>query len=162
MATATTVIVAMPNEAKLASNVSSMPAIATRTVTPEMSTERPDVAAAASSAASSAATRGTLFALPLQVEHRVVDSDREPDQEDDRADGVGHRQNLADERDEAKRAEHRRQPQQERDAGRDERPERDQRGSTRVSGTEKRPAFFRSSKNDAWIAFPVLSPNDPT
>ncbi len=52
-ATATTVIVATPNEAKSALNVSSIPAIATSTVIPEMSTERPDVAAAASSAASS-------------------------------------------------------------------------------------------------------------
>ena len=30
-----------------------------------------------------------------------------------------------------------------------------------VSGTEKSPAFFRSSKKAVWTAFPVLSPNDP-
>ena len=39
MATATTIIVAIPNEAKVASRVSSMPDIATITVTPETSTE---------------------------------------------------------------------------------------------------------------------------
>ena len=53
MATATTIIVATPNEAKVASRVSSMPDIATITVTPETSTEWPEVAAAASSAAPS-------------------------------------------------------------------------------------------------------------
>ena len=53
MAMATTVIVAMPNEAKVASPVRNMPDMATSTVSPEMSTDRPDVAAAASSAASS-------------------------------------------------------------------------------------------------------------
>ena len=53
IATATTVIVATPNEAKVASTVRNMPAIATRTVEPETSTDRPEVAAAASNAASS-------------------------------------------------------------------------------------------------------------
>ena len=53
IATATTVIVATPKDAKPGSKVSNMPAMATRTVIPEISTERPDVAAAASSAASS-------------------------------------------------------------------------------------------------------------
>ncbi len=33
-----------------------------------------------------AATCRTLLAFPLQVEHRVVDPDGEPDQKDDRAD----------------------------------------------------------------------------
>ena len=49
----TTVIVATPKEAKVASAVKNMPAIATRTVEPETSTDRPEVAAAASNAASS-------------------------------------------------------------------------------------------------------------
>ena len=53
IATATTVIVATPKEMKPASLVKNIPAMATRTVRPEMRTERPDVAAAASSAASS-------------------------------------------------------------------------------------------------------------
>jgi hypothetical protein len=52
-ATATTRIVASAREAKVLSPVRNMPAIATITVSPEMSTERPDVAAAASSAARS-------------------------------------------------------------------------------------------------------------
>ena len=53
MATATTVIVATPKEAKVASPVSSIPAMATMTVTPDTRTEWPEVAAAASSEASS-------------------------------------------------------------------------------------------------------------
>ena len=52
-ATATTMIVAYPNEAKLASPVRNRPAMATITVRPETSTERPEVAAAASRAARS-------------------------------------------------------------------------------------------------------------
>jgi hypothetical protein len=53
IAIATTRIVATPNDAKISSPVRNMPAIAVITVRPEMSTERPDVAAAASSAARS-------------------------------------------------------------------------------------------------------------
>ncbi len=52
-ATATTRIVARAREAKVASPVRNMPDIATITVSPEISTERPEVAAAASSAARS-------------------------------------------------------------------------------------------------------------
>ena len=52
-ATATTRIVARPSDANVESPVRNMPAIATMTVKPEISTERPDVAAAASSAARS-------------------------------------------------------------------------------------------------------------
>ena len=53
MATATTVMVATANEANSASPVRNMPDMAIRTVTPEIRTDRPDVAAAASRAASS-------------------------------------------------------------------------------------------------------------
>ena len=52
MATATTMIVPTPNEEKTALPARNMPAIAAITVRPEMSTARPDVAAAAFSAAS--------------------------------------------------------------------------------------------------------------
>ena len=51
IATATTIIVAIPNERYVLSPENSIPAIATITVRPEMSTDRPDVAAAASIAA---------------------------------------------------------------------------------------------------------------
>ena len=53
IASATTMIVATANDANVESVVRNIPAIATITVTPEISTERPDVAAAASSAARS-------------------------------------------------------------------------------------------------------------
>ena len=51
IATATTIMVAIPNERYVLSPENSIPAIATITVRPEMSTERPEVAAAASIAA---------------------------------------------------------------------------------------------------------------
>ena len=50
-AIATTAIVAIAIEAKIWSPVRNMPAIAVMTIRPETSTERPDVAAAASTAA---------------------------------------------------------------------------------------------------------------
>ena len=53
IATATTRIVATPREAKVASPVRNMPAIATITVSPETSTDRPEVAAAMASASRS-------------------------------------------------------------------------------------------------------------
>ena len=52
IATATTAIVPVANEVNVAAPPKYMPAIAIMTVTPEMSTARPDVAAAASIAAS--------------------------------------------------------------------------------------------------------------
>ena len=52
IATATTSIVPMPKPTKIGLPANSSPAIAVITVTPEMSTARPDVAAAISSAAS--------------------------------------------------------------------------------------------------------------
>ena len=51
-ATATTVIVATANEMNVGSPLSSIPAIAVITVTPETRTARPEVAAAAARAAS--------------------------------------------------------------------------------------------------------------
>ena len=124
IATATTVIVATANDANAASPVKNMPAIATRTVQPETSTERPDVAGGLERGLF-ASTGGTLFALPLQVEHRVVDAHGEPDQKDDCRHGVVHREHLADEGDQAERGKNRRDAEQQRNAGRNERAERE-------------------------------------
>ena len=52
IATATTMIVPVANDVKVELPVKYMPAIATMTVKPEISTARPEVAAAAASAAS--------------------------------------------------------------------------------------------------------------
>ena len=82
-AIATTAIVANAIEAKISLPVRNMPAIAVMTIRPETSTERPDVAAAASNCGSLAPAGGTLLPLPPQVEHRVVDADGEADQEHD-------------------------------------------------------------------------------
>ena len=81
-AIATTIIVPIANDMNVLSPVKNRPATATITVRPEMSTERPDVAAAASSAAARCGRR-PLFALAADVEQRVVDADREPDQQHD-------------------------------------------------------------------------------
>ena len=59
-----------------------MPAIASITVRPETSTARPEVAAAAASEASAPGAALALLALAAQIEHRVVDADGEPDQQD--------------------------------------------------------------------------------
>ncbi len=93
---------------------------------PEIRTERPDVAAAASTEARLRASRRTLLASPLEVEHRVVDADRESDQQDDRRNRVVHRQHLARQRQQPDRRQHRRQAEQERDPRGDQRPERQQ------------------------------------
>ena len=115
-ATATTRIVAMPSEANVPSPVRNMPAIATITVSPEMSTERPDVAAAASSAACRAAPGCALLALALEVEHRVVDADRKADQQHHRVGLRRERQQVARQRDQPERREHGGQREQQRNA----------------------------------------------
>ena len=58
----------------------NMPAIAAMTVKPEMSTARPEVAAAISSAASGDVALVALLHLAAEVEHRVVDADGEADE----------------------------------------------------------------------------------
>ncbi len=71
---ATTSIVAIAKPMNVLSPVSSMPAIATITVRPEMSTERPEVAAAASSAARRASAGAR--ALPARASGRRASSRR--------------------------------------------------------------------------------------
>ena len=65
-ATATTMIVPVANEAKFEIPPRYMPAMATITVKPEISTARPEVAAAASMAASLLTSGGALFTRPLR------------------------------------------------------------------------------------------------
>ena len=101
-----------------------MPPIAPIAVRPETSTERPEVAAAASSAASGP-SGGTLLPFALQVEHRVVDADGEPDQQDHRRSLEGDRDQMARQRDQAERRQDGGQGEQERDAGGHERAERE-------------------------------------
>ena len=64
------------------------------TVTPEMSTERPEVAAAASSAARHC-VRAPAPRVHAQVEERVVDADGEADQKHERPGLVRHRNEVA-------------------------------------------------------------------
>ena len=72
-----------------------------------------------------ALARRALFALALQVEHRVVDADRQPDQQHDRADVLVHGPDLARDREQAHRRHHGREGEQQRDACGDERAEGD-------------------------------------
>ena len=78
MATATTRIVPRAKADMPCTPARNMPDMAMMTVSPEMSTERPEVAAAAR-ARLLAAPGGTFLAFALQVKHRVVDAHREPD-----------------------------------------------------------------------------------
>ena len=68
---------------------------------------------------------GALLAFPLQVEHRVVDPDGEPDQENHRVERLVARPDLARDRPQPERREDGRQREQQRDPRRDERPEDD-------------------------------------
>ena len=95
IATATTMIAPTPSAVNVRSPAKNMPAIATMTVKPETSTARPEVAAAVWTASSLLAPARLLLALAAQVEQRVVDADRQADEQDDRADGVVHRHELA-------------------------------------------------------------------
>ncbi len=110
--------------------------MATRTVNPEIEHGAAGCRRGGLERSLFAASRGTLLAFPLQIEHRVVDADGEPDQQDDRADRVGHRQHLADERDESHGAEHRRQSKQEGNACGDERAEGDEEDDQRQRDRE--------------------------
>ena len=67
-----------------------------------------------------AASGGAFLACALQVEHRVVDADREADQEHHRLRLERDWEQVARQRDQPERREHGGQTEQERDAGRDE------------------------------------------
>ena len=84
IATATTTIVPVANDVKSSSPPRYIPPIANITVQPEISTARPEVAAAASSAASGPAPGGSFLALAPDVEQAVVDPDGQSDQQDHR------------------------------------------------------------------------------
>ena len=71
--------------ANVASPVRNMPAIATITVRPEIEHRAARGGGGGLERRPFAPPRRALLALALQVEHRVVDADREPDQEHDRA-----------------------------------------------------------------------------
>ncbi len=90
-----------------------------------MRTARPEVDCGSLERGALALARGTFLALALQVEHRVVDADREPDQQHDRADVLVDRPDLARDREQAHRRHHRREGEQQRDPRGHERPEGD-------------------------------------
>ena len=67
----------------------------------------------------------TLFTLALQVEERVVDTDREPDEQDDHADVRVERDQVARDREQTHRCEHRAEREQHRETCSDESTEGD-------------------------------------
>ena len=71
-----------------------------------------------------AASSGALVTLAADVEHRVIDTDGEPDEQDDRADRLGHGHQMAHRAEDPDRRNRRRQPQQQRQPRSDQRPER--------------------------------------
>ncbi len=73
-----------------------------------------------------------LLELAAQVEHRVVDADGEADQQHDRIDrALRDGKQVAERPEQPQRADDGGQPQQQRDAGRDERAEREQENDQR-------------------------------
>ena len=111
-------IVPVANDMKVALPVTYMPAIAMITVTPETSTARPDVDAAACRDACLGVPRRSLLAFSPQVEERVVDADGEPDQQDHRRDALVDGHDLAEDPHQAERRRNGRDRQEQRDARR--------------------------------------------
>jgi transposase-like protein len=138
-----------------------MPAIATITVKPETSTARPDVARPCGPLRS-CRLPPFLLAFATQVEQRVVDADRQADEQHHRAHGVVHRHELARDRDQAERRHDRGQPEQQRDAGRDERAEGEDEDDQRDRQREEL-GLLEVVLNDFESALLALaSPNCPT
>ena len=84
IATATTVIVATPKDAKACICGEEHPRHGDENGQPGDEDGAPGGRRRRLERGLFAATRRALFAFPLQIEHRVVDTDGEPDQEDDR------------------------------------------------------------------------------
>ena len=126
MATATTSIVPMPKATKIGLPANSSPAIAVSTVRPEMSTARPEVAAAISTAACDRVAAVALLHHPARVEHRVVHADGEADDHHEHGHVGGEPVDLADRTEQADRGRDGGGAEHEREAGGDERAERDE------------------------------------
>ena len=121
MATATTSIVPMPSETNTALPVRSIPAMAVMTVSPEIRTARPDVAAARARAVRTVPASVSLLELPPQVEHGVVHADGEPDEQDHGLDlPLRHGVEVADGLDQAQGPDHGGEAEQQRDSGCDQ------------------------------------------
>ena len=96
-----------------------------------MKTAWPDVRGGLQQRLASARAPRPLLALAAEVEERVVDADRHPDQQDHGLGRVAGRDHMARERGQTDRREHAREGEQHRQAGRDERAERDQQDDQR-------------------------------
>ena len=85
IAARTTIIVPSPIVANSEFPETNIPAIAISTVAPEIRTACPEVRAADEQGLVRGTTLAALLPLPPQIEERVVDPDRHPDHQDDRA-----------------------------------------------------------------------------
>jgi hypothetical protein len=108
-----------------------MPAIEMSTMKPETTIAWPDVRCGRFECRLRALAPVALLHLATHVEHRVVDADGEADEQDDRADLVGDRGELADRAQQAERRTDGRHAEQQRQACRDERAEGQQRNDQR-------------------------------
>ena len=109
-----------------------MPAMAAMTVKPEISTARPDVAAAMSSASLGRAALVLLLHHATQVEHRVVDADGQADEHRDDLDGLMQGSELADGTEQPGGGHEGRDAEQQRNAGGDGRTEHEQQDDQRA------------------------------
>ena len=132
IATATTSMVPTPKPTKIGLPANSSPAIAVITVRPEMSTARPEVAAATSTAASAERPRSRSSITRRVVEHRVVHADGEADDDHELGHVGGQRVEPADRPDQSDGgrdgagAEHEREPGGHDGAERDEQDDQQQ------------------------------------
>ena len=131
IAIATTIIVPIEKDMNTLSPERNMPAIAIRTVKPEIEDGTAGGGCGGLERSGLAASGGTLLAFAPEVEERVVDPDGEPDQQDHLADLLVHREQVARQRDEGGRREHGRDREQQRNRGRDRRAEHEQQDEQR-------------------------------
>ena len=109
----------------MASPVRNKPAIATITVKPEMSTERPELRGGSLERGARAQPGGPFLSFAPKVEHRVVDTHGEPDQQHDGECFGCQREHVTRQGREPERREHGGERQQQRNAGGHEGAERD-------------------------------------
>ncbi len=121
--TRTTMMAPAPRLRKIVEGMSSMPSSATTTVMPLKNTARLAVEPVAAIASYFVEARAALLAVAGDDEQRVVDADGEAHHRDDVGDEERELENLAEQRGDADGDEDREDAENERHAGRNERPE---------------------------------------
>ena len=157
-ATPTTSIAAMPSDSNVESPASSMPAIATATVSPETITARPEVAEAISTDSRTRRAALALVAGAAEHEERVVDADRHADDQQDALEVLGLREDVARDAGQAEGRDDRGQREDQRDAGGDERAEDDDQDQQREREREHLGAAGSRSPSVSLSALSMAAP----